>query len=187
MKVKLDLKPKGVGMIKIYGYRKDKIRKCIELLHEDYNNMKLDIIIFESKTLQILWCLISLLFGIFLIVGKKYYHFYDDDKDVFGFYCDKVKTIVIYAYMFDSSSRDVEVVNTLYHELRHAYQYNYKLQKYEDEFEDYNDLDSDVYSHQRCERDANMFSARMCNKFHKEISDIFWVNYHWHCDFNLGV
>lgn len=157
---------------------KNEIDACIKLLHKDYHE-GYDLHIHYRKRDLIKWYLLNRC----SIGGLKHATkiiFKEKSFGVFNRYFNAIH-IYIFNYSNPYSSSKPEIISTLFHELRHYYQWNYKKNKYEKSFLN---LEGITYESQLIERDANNFAARMMNKHCKEISEIINVYPDWFSPYN---
>jgi len=100
-----------------------------------------------------------------------------------GFYHPSLNEVWIPIFSYRNKNPryvKLEVILTLYHELRHHYQWN-KKPKLAQKRGVLNVKDKG-YSADPTERDANRFASRMINKYKDEISNILNVYPEWYVD-----
>lgn len=140
---------------------KKEILKCQKLLHEDYHGAKIKL--YGSRLSLILRRMFVLSFSEILSLLHE---------DSPGWYNPNNEEVHILLFKFGKDDlASVNVIYTLYHELRHYYQFKHKprLVKRRDWTIRTNEPG---YSSDSTERDANKFAARMCKKYIREISEI---------------
>ena len=151
------------------------IEKCIQLLYKDYHNLGIRIFVFQNKIQALLnfsnplgtpFCLKT----IRIILRKQLV-----GLNGFG---------IIHIYPFNYP-KDLPcyrqiiklfILETLYHELRHAYQDEFMTWVKDSK---YIDGGQPGYLTQKSERDARHFATRMMNKFHDDINDILGIKIKW--------
>ncbi|OBA05440.1 hypothetical protein A9D36_09540 [Bacillus subtilis] len=148
------------------------IEKCIQLLHKDYHNLGIKIFVFQNKIQTVLNFLNPLGAPFCLKTIRR--------KQLVGLNGFGIIHIYPFNYPKDltcyKQTIKLFILETLYHELRHAYQ---------DEFmtwikdSNYVDGGQPGYFAQKSERDARHFATRMMNKFHDDINDILGIKFNW--------
>lgn len=74
----------------------------------------------------------------------------------------------------------LETVSCLFHELRHFYQYNYRLHEHEEEFCNYSKLCKEIgWENLKIEIDAQKFAKYSMEKYKKEIDKILNISINW--------
>ncbi|WP_434156453.1 hypothetical protein [Bacillus subtilis] len=151
------------------------IEKCIQLLHKDYHNLGIRISVFQNKIQALLNFLNPLGAPFCIKTIRRILRKQLVGLNGFG---------IIHIYPFNYP-KDLPcyrqiiklfILETLYHELRHAYQDEFMTW-----FKDskYIDGGQPGYLTQKSERDARHFATRMMNKFHDDINDILGIKFKW--------
>ena len=151
---------------------KEEIDQCINLLHTDY--IGCPIYIFHSFWDYVKW-------------SFKHFNFdFDQLKKAkngmsTGMYNSTENFIQIYVFNHLGGERylKLNVIHTLYHELRHYYQFTYKAKIWNNNKLVKYDLGHPKYREAPIERDANKFAQRMMEKNRKEVSRILNVYPDW--------
>lgn len=152
-------------MIKLKKERitNDEINKCVKLLHRDYQDAT--IIVFHKFIDYLKWSMSYKNFD-FIQIKKVF------KKLTIGNY--NSRTNIIHIYIFNNSSEDrfikASVIHTLFHELRHYYQFNFKDHVWGKGSNLTYELNDYRYRSSPIERDANTFAARMMVKHKESIS-----------------
>lgn len=151
------------------------IEDCIQLLHKDYHNLGIRIFVFQNKIQAVLNFLNPLGAPCCLKTIRSIFR-----KQLVGLNGFGIIHIYPFNYPKDltcyKQTIKLFILETLYHELRHAYQ---------DEFmtwikdSNYVDGGQPGYFAQKSERDARHFATRMMNKFHDDINDILGIKFNW--------
>ena len=150
----------------------NQVKDCLSLLHEDYHDCEVHM--FNSKLSFVKWC-----------VTNKYYdkeHIRSVLKGLSaGYYRIDRKFVHIYLFSHHVPDRyfGLHVIRTLYHEVRHHYQYSYQCNKWVKSKGIGYRIEDSRYNTSAIERDANKFAARMCIKHKDEISKILDVYPDW--------
>lgn len=96
-----------------------------------------------------------------------------------GWYNPEDKKVHIPIFSFNESKYlSLEIIYTLYHELRHHYQFTHKAKLLNQRNWNLTLADSG-YNADPTERDTNKFAARMCTKYRQEISEILGIKNDW--------
>lgn len=161
-----------VNIHKEKNIKKDEVLSIIDLLHEDYGKIDVDIYIIGSAFSLIPLYIKGILdLGIIEFISFFFMVYF---KRSYG--CENNGIIFIFSRSIEEE-RDIfkklVIISIMLHELRHAYQYEYnnigKLKDYDyDNYIPY----GNGYESQYIERDANKFATRMLNKYAKEIYKI---------------
>ncbi|WIT27699.1 hypothetical protein [Bacillus phage SPbetaL5] len=151
------------------------IENCIQLLHKDYHNLGIRVFVFQNKIQVVLNFLNPFGAPFCLKTIRSIFR-----KQLVGLNGFGIIHIYPFNYPKDLScykqTIKLFILETLYHELRHAYQ---------DEFmtcikdSRYIDGGQPGYFAQKSERDARHFATRMMNKFHDDINDILGIKFKW--------
>lgn len=151
---------------------REEINECIKILHKDYHDA--EILVFDRFLDYLKWSL-----------SHEYFNF-NNIKEVYkkltlGNYNSKTNKIHIYIFNNKSEDRYIKasVINTLFHELRHYYQFNFKGSKWGNGNNLTYALDDYRYRSSPIERDADKFAARMMIKHKDSISDALNVYPDW--------
>lgn len=153
----------------------DEVNECIKLLHKDYREAK--ILVFNAFFEYLKWSLSYKTFDPRQI--KKVY------KGItVGSYNVDLKHVHVYVFNHKSEEKYLKtnIIHTLFHELRHYYQYNFKEYKWKRGRNVTYELGDYRYMSAPIERDANKFAARMMTRYKEKISSIlnvypdWWVN-----------
>ena len=136
---------------------------CIQILHDDYH--KCEVLVFNSFREFGIWALKHKFKDIAHI--KKVYKGLSA-----GQYRGKENHVHIYAFNHRTNPRyfKVNVIHTLFHELRHYYQYNQQRNKWTGDKVFSYEVGDYRYRSSLIERDANRFAARMMVKHKKDLS-----------------
>ncbi|MCY7919088.1 DUF3920 family protein [Bacillus vallismortis] len=149
------------------------IKKCIQLLHKDYHNLGIRIFVFQNKVQVLLNFLNPLGAPFCLKTIKRIFK-----KPLVGLNGFGIIHIYPFNYPKDLTcyrqTIKLFILETLYHELRHAYQDEFMACAEESEY-----IDGDQPGAQKSERDARHFATRMMNKFHDDINDILGIKFKW--------
>lgn len=150
-----------------------KIKKILNLLHDDYNYLGAEVNLYGSK------------------IGAILRNYRDNntileimDKGIGGTQSGNV--INIHQYNFNhlpKKESQLYIIFTLFHELRHVYQMEYKPDKYFEGTKNYISNNSG-YHNQWLERDANSFASRMMNRNSEKINEILNIDEKWYCIHN---
>lgn len=159
------------------------IEKVLDLLHSDYKKLGVAISIHKSRAQTLLKCMNPFtsteMRKSLLRASKK-------DSRMLGLYGRK--RIVIFPYNHktgysgehESSCWKLMIIETLIHEIRHAYQEKHKTKRYSASNDSYIPSGKG-YDSQWTERDANLFAQRMMNKNKQEINRILGIGFDWEC------
>ena len=154
---------------------REEVDDCIGLLHPNYID-QCPIYIFNSFREHLVWSVRKMDIDIIQLIkafrGKTT-----------GMYNSKKKYIHMYAFNFKSIDKryiKLCIIHTLYHELRHCFQFNHKINKWKGRLANNQfSIDDPNYRQAPIEKDANKFAARMMRKHSEEISRILNVYPDW--------
>ncbi|QAW33426.1 DUF3920 family protein [Bacillus subtilis] len=151
------------------------IENCIQLLHKDYHNLGIRIFVFQNKIQAVLNFLNPLGAPFCLKTIRSIFR-----KQLVGLNGFGIIHIYPFNYPKDltcyKQTIKLYILETLYHELRHAYQDEFMTWIKES---NYVDGGQPGYFAQKSERDARHFATRMMNKFHDDINDILGIKIKW--------
>ncbi|MGN1399984.1 MAG: hypothetical protein ACI4XL_00610 [Bacillus sp. (in: firmicutes)] len=152
---------------------KEEIGRCISLLHPDYQAGEVHI--FHTFLDFAKWTL------------KNRFTDLQHIKKVFkgktaGQYRGGDNQIHIYLFNHRTQSRyyKINVIHTIYHELRHYYQYNHQAHKWQGRKVFSYEVGDYRYKSSAIERDANRFAARMMIKHKDKLSYHLNIYPNWH-------
>lgn len=150
----------------------EEIDQCIELLHPDYHNCP--VYVFHSFWDYVKWSF------------KRFEFDFEQLKKAWtgktsGVYNSRYSFIQLYVFNHTVEDRYIKqcVIHTLYHELRHYYQFTNKARIWRSAKGISYSLGHPRYNESPIERDANKFAARMVIKNRKKISKILNVYTDW--------
>ena len=148
------------------------IDQCINLLHSDYHGCP--VYVFHSFRDYLKWSFKERLFDLPQL--KKAWK-----GKTAGSYDVVENFIQIYIFNHESSDRYIKqsVIHTLYHELRHYYQFTYKSKKWNSKNVVSYKWGDPKYSESDIEKDADKFAGRMLERNKEKISEILNVYTDW--------
>lgn len=148
------------------------IESCLELLHKDYLKIDADIYIYGTRD---------------EIEEDEYGDIVDSDSRGHHIYLYSGKSkINIYEHGYGNRIENPELtghlhtIASLYHEIRHAYQYRYMKKEYSRS--KWRQRRTRLYRSLWHERDAEHFSDRMMLKNKIKINHVLGVNFNWDCE-----
>lgn len=144
-----------------------KLKKAISLLDIQYRDMDIIIYIYENKWFYCLHNIFDFIFAPFYLLNsiKNYRGWFHRGR--------KFDNIVVFRQEYI-----ILTLNTLFHEIRHAYQYHY-TNMFDRRYIQYSDIDDNYneYKRQSVERDADNFSIDFISKNRKQIKKIFNIKF----------
>ncbi|WP_137743359.1 DUF3920 family protein [Robertmurraya siralis] len=156
----------------------NQIQIIIDLLHEDYHDLGMTITIYRNR-IQLYkdW-----------LNPIKFYISKHDMKlsikgDISGNHLEGIISIFPFNYNKKLSNYDKQlgVIYSLLHEIRHAYQRIHKKHKYYDNKRKYITANKNGYHSQWVEKDANKFATRFMNRYKDKINGILNQDVNWYC------
>lgn len=140
------------------------IIKCISLLPKKYQDLDCKIIVYQNKLKPIIKYLLELdfVFAFYILTNK-----------ILGVQRSFKKEIFIYPF----KQNKLQIIHTLFHEIRHAYQDKYKNYLFKTQGYCYIGEKHDEHP---IEIDANKFARIVMNMKNKEISKILYVDDDWY-------
>lgn len=152
---------------------KNQVNEIISLLHPDYQKLKVKIKFIHHK-----WNLKLCMFN--PIPSVTIYA--NENSDCIAEYNSNVGCILIRDYKQqykEKHLRQLHTIDSLFHELRHAWQYEHKYYKFMKDDENYIGGGNPGYRTQWIEKDAYRFACRMLNKHRDEINKILGIDWKW--------
>lgn len=146
-------------------YDINKIKKCINLLHDDYlKNINVNIIDskFKFRVNIAIYSVLSFFNNKYVCRNKEMLQNILNGNVLANL--DEEQYINIYLFNCKNPDANKFIIKVLFHELRHIYQYNYKFEKLKKHFVHYDNIPHNV---NLLEKDANKFAYRMYMKHFK--------------------